>query len=49
MLKFFSQPHMTIYTPIDGPCRAEKKYAVLKFVEVISGQNNPKNSVKIRL
>ncbi len=31
-LKFFYQPDITIYTPIESPCRVDKKYAVLKNI-----------------
>jgi hypothetical protein len=31
MNQIFSQPNMTIYTPIESPCRVDKKYAVSKF------------------
>jgi len=40
---------MTIHTSIDGPCRVKWKFVVFNFFEVISGQKNPKNLVKIRL
>ncbi len=44
--KCFSRPAMTIHTPIDSPCR---NVFFLNFFELISGQKNPKNRVKIRL
>jgi hypothetical protein len=41
---------MTIYAPIDSPCRVLSKYDVFKFFfELISGQKNHKNGVKIRV
>ena len=40
---------MTIYTPIDSPCRFLSNVMFLNFFEKTSGQKNPKNSVKIRL
>ena len=30
-VKFFSHLQMTIYTPIDSPCRVKSKYVVFKF------------------
>ena len=43
-LNFFSHPDMTIHTPI-----VSRNVMFLNFFELISGQNNPKNSVKMRL
>jgi hypothetical protein len=30
--KFFSHQYMTIHTPIESPCRVDKKYAVFKII-----------------
>jgi hypothetical protein len=30
--KIYSHPDITIYTPIESPCRVDKKYAVLKNI-----------------
>ncbi len=30
--KIFSHQYMTIHTPIEGPCRVDEKYAVLKII-----------------
>jgi hypothetical protein len=29
---FFSHQYMTIHTPIESPCRVDKKYAVFKIL-----------------
>jgi hypothetical protein len=31
MSTFYSQPDITIHTPIDSPCRVDKKLSVSKF------------------
>ena len=41
--KFFSDPDITIHTPIDSPCRVQ---LFPKFFELISDQKNLKNGVK---
>jgi len=30
--KNFSHQYMTIHTPIESPCRVDKKYAVFKII-----------------
>jgi hypothetical protein len=30
--KFFSHQYMTIHTPIESPCRVDKKYSVFKII-----------------
>jgi hypothetical protein len=39
--KKFSHPSMTIHTPIESPCRDDKRYAVLKIIYSII---RPKNA-----
>jgi hypothetical protein len=47
MSQNFSHPDITIHTPIESPCRVDKKYAVSKFFLSDFWPKKPKNSVKI--
>ncbi len=44
--KTFSQPNATIQTPIDSPCRVDKKFDGSKFFRVIFGLKNLKTEPK---
>jgi hypothetical protein len=44
--KKFSHPSMTIHTPIESPCRDDKRYAVLKIIYSIIRPKNAENPLK---
>ena len=46
---FFSHQYMTIHTPIESPCRVDKKYAVLKKFYSDFRSKKPKNCFKTRI
>ena len=47
--KLLSQPDKTIHTPIESPCRVDKKYAVLKKFYSDFRSKKPKNCFKTRI
>jgi len=45
----FSQPDVTIHTPIESPSQVDQKYVVIENVYCVFWPKKPKNSVKIHL